>query len=37
VVVVWFDVDDLVAVYRDFEPTKSLANPAKGLHCLGHD
>jgi hypothetical protein len=37
VVVVGLDVDDLVAIHRDLEPTKSLANPAKGLHCLGHD
>jgi hypothetical protein len=31
VVVVGLDVDDLVAVYRDLEPTKSLANSAKGV------
>jgi hypothetical protein len=37
VVVVGLDVDDLVAIHRDLEPTKSLANPAKSLHCLGHD
>jgi hypothetical protein len=37
VVVVGLDVDDLVAVYRDLEPTKSLANPAKGLHCFSHN
>ena len=36
-VVVGFDVDDAVALNRDLEPTEGLANPAKRLHCLGHD
>jgi hypothetical protein len=31
VVVVGLDVDDLVAVYRDLEPTQSLANSTKGV------
>jgi hypothetical protein len=36
VVVVGLDIDDLVAVYRDLEPTQSLANPAKGLYRFSH-
>jgi hypothetical protein len=27
----------LDAVYRDLEPTQSLANPAKGLHRFSHN
>ena len=30
-------LDDLIAVHGDLEPAESLANPAKGLHCLSHD
>ena len=37
VVVVGLDIDDLVAVYRDLEPTQSLANPANGLHRFSHN
>jgi hypothetical protein len=37
VIVVGFDVDDLVAIYRDLEPAQSLADPAKRLHGLSHN
>jgi hypothetical protein len=36
VLLVGFDVDDLVALDRDLETAKRLANPAKRLHRLRH-